>query len=144
MPPHLFYHDGKEGFAFPSGHMQVAVVFYGWLFLIYEQTLIRALLLIVLSGIAFGLIQQGYHNFSDVIASVVFGIITIYGFIWGSQLPKIQNKPARLGSYLIFLSSVMMSVIHFRIGIPMHVYAGFIGLLGAMGVGYLCLREKKS
>jgi len=39
---------GKEGFAFPSGHMQVSVVLYGYLLRVYVRHWIRGLLILSL------------------------------------------------------------------------------------------------
>jgi len=64
---------GGEGYAFPSGHMQVAVVFYGTMFQAYSNLIFRKILLLIIAGIGYGLIQQGYHNIWDVLGAVVFG-----------------------------------------------------------------------
>ena len=58
----LAEHLNKTGYAFPSGHMQTAIVFYGWLFIAHKNTLVRSLVSIILLGIGFALIQQKYHN----------------------------------------------------------------------------------
>ncbi len=83
---------GKEGFAFPSGHMQVSVVFYGWVFWIYANRSIRGLILLILAGVGWGLIQQGYHTLEDVVTAAVVGSLTVYGFVKVSQLPLIQKN----------------------------------------------------
>lgn len=72
----LMAHLG-EGWAFPSGHMFVATTF--WLFLAIQlrNSLFSTLVLIILSGIAGGLIYQKYHVFFDVFAAVIFSFILI-------------------------------------------------------------------
>jgi membrane-associated phospholipid phosphatase len=126
---------GKEGFAFPSGHMQVSVAFYGWVFWIYANRSIRVLILLILAGVGWGLIQQGYHTLEDVVAAAVVGSLTVYGFVKVSQLPLIQKKPERLSLCLIPVVGLMMGIIHYRIGIPPHIQITFTGLSG-IAVGW--------
>lgn len=121
---------GKEGFAFPSGHMHVSVVFYGWLFRAYPYRWVRGIILLILAGIGYGLIQQGYHDLIDVVGAVVFGIATLYAFSKVTSFPSIQKNPSRLGLYLIPLTGLMMGLIEYRIGIPFHIQKTFIGLVG--------------
>ena len=121
---------GKEGFAFPSGHMQVSVAFYGWLLWVYPYWTIRSFILLILAGIGYGLIQQGYHNFSDVAAASAVGALTVYGFVKIIQLPFIQKNPGWFALCPIPIIGLMMWVIHFRIGIPPHIIIAFMGLVG--------------
>lgn len=64
-------------FAFPSGHMQSAVVFYGWLFINYHSMILRLLLLILLYGIGLSLMHFNYHNFIDIEGAIGFGLILL-------------------------------------------------------------------
>lgn len=123
---------GKEGFAFPSGHMQVSVVFYGWVFWAYAYRGVRGLILLILTGIGYGLIQQGYHDFKDVGAAAAVGLLTVYGFAKITQYPMIQKNPRRLWLSLIPVVGLMLGIIHYRIGIPPHIQIIFMGLLGLM------------
>jgi undecaprenyl-diphosphatase len=99
---------GKEGFAFPSGHMQVSAAFYGWLFWAYPYRSVRSLILLILTGMGYGLIQQGYHALEDVVAAAVVGILTVYGFVKATRLPLIQKNPSRFGLCLIPVAGLMM------------------------------------
>lgn len=138
---------GKEGFAFPSGHMQVSVAFYGWVFWIYANRSIRGLILLILTGIGWSLIQQGYHTLEDVVAAAVVGVLTVYGFVKVSQLPLIQKNPARFSLCFIPVAGLMMGIIHYRIGIPPHILITFMGLVG-ISMGWFCcsrfLKREKS
>lgn len=121
---------GIKGFAFPSGHMQVSVVLYGALLRAYPRPLLRGILLIILAGIGFGLIHQGYHTLTDVGGAIVFGIFTLYGFSKAALLSRVQKNPALLGLYLIPLTALMMGGIELRTGIPPHIAKTFMGLAG--------------
>ena len=100
----LAEHLNKTVYAFPSGHMQTAIVFYGWLFIAHKNTLIRSVVSIILLGIGFALIQQKYHNLYDVLGAILFGILTL--FLWAIvlQIKLFMNKPFLLGYILISLS----------------------------------------
>ncbi len=129
---------GKEGFAFPSGHMQVAVAFYGWVFWAYAYRGVRSLIILTLTGLGYGLIQQGYHTLEDVVAAVAVGILTIYGVVKITRFSFIQKNPACLGLSLLPVAGLMMGVIHYRIGIPPHIILTFMGLVG-IAVGWLLI-----
>lgn len=76
LKPHLL----KEGFAFPSGHMQTAAVLYGYVMRLYHRKAIPFLCILILGGIGFGLIYRDYHSLIDVIAAVLFArlILIVY------------------------------------------------------------------
>lgn len=73
---------GVVGFAFPSGHMQLATVFYGWILLRFPYGLCRIPVLVLLLCIAAALVHYGYHNIPDILGALVSGIviITAYSF----------------------------------------------------------------
>lgn len=121
---------GKEGFAFPSGHMQVSVVFYGWLFWAYPYWGLRGVILLILSGVGYGLIQQGYHTITDIVGAVIVGVVTLYGVAKITSFSFIQKKSARLGLCLIPLAGLMLGLIEHRTGVSPHIQKTFIGLVG--------------
>jgi hypothetical protein len=71
-----------EGYAFPSGHMQVTTVFYGWLALHVPSWAFRALMLGVCLGQGFGLIHYQYHNLEDVIGGFCVALLLIALYRW--------------------------------------------------------------
>ena len=78
--PELVAKLGKDGFSFPSGHMQSSVVFYGWLLLHCKNKWLKIALIFLLCGIAFGLIFEGYHNIFDVVGGLFFAAATIFAY----------------------------------------------------------------
>lgn len=73
LPPDL----GLKGFAFPSGHMHSAVVFWGWLALEYRKKWLYGATFLLYTWIAFGLIHHKYHYFIDIIGALGFGALTL-------------------------------------------------------------------
>jgi undecaprenyl-diphosphatase len=120
---------GVSGFAFPSGHMQVSVVLYGWLALVYRNQRLRGILLFLLLGMGIGLIQVGYHDHIDVMGSFIFGATTVYAFAQCTMFPSVQTYPPRLGLKLIPLAGLMVFGIYMRIGMPSHIPKVFAGLI---------------
>jgi len=137
---------GKEGFAFPSGHMQVSAAFYGWVFWAYPYRSIRGFILLVLTGIGYGLVQQGYHTVEDVIAAAAMGILTVYGMVKVTRLSFLRDNPAWLGPCLILAVGLMIGVIHYRIGISPHIIMVFMGFVGItvtwLWITYLVNKKK--
>jgi undecaprenyl-diphosphatase len=100
----LAEHLNKPGYAFPSGHMQTAIVFYGWLLIAHKNTLVRSIVSIILVGIGCALIQLKYHNLYDVLGAVLFGILTLFIYAIVLQIKLFMEKPFLLGYILIALS----------------------------------------
>jgi hypothetical protein len=137
---------GIKGYAFPSGHMQAAVVFWGFLFQTYSTPIFRKFLLFIMAGIGYALIQQGYHNFWDVGGAVGFGGATLIAFSKTVTLPSIQKKPSQLGLYLIPIAGIMVSGRALRLGVSPHIIITFLGLIGFsflwIGLSYFSWSKK--
>jgi undecaprenyl-diphosphatase len=86
LPSHLH----KIGFAFPSGHMQSAIVLYGWLFQSLHNLILKVLFVILLIGIALGLVHFAYHTYYDVFAGCLFGLLILLGYAYLKK--KYNNK----------------------------------------------------
>src|SRR3546814_14427706 len=69
---------GKQGFAFPSGHMQSTIVLYGWLMTKIQTTKYNSLLIGLLISIGLSLIYFGYHNLSDILGEIVYGGVLVF------------------------------------------------------------------
>lgn len=70
---------GKAGFAFPSGHMQLATVFYAGLVYQLKNKFIHMIIApFILAGVGWSLIDAGFHNLADVCAGATVGYSLIY------------------------------------------------------------------
>lgn len=73
----------SAGYAFPSGHMQVAVVFWGWL--MYEFASLRNLLAgtVLLAGVGYWIVFFKYHSVFDICGAVPVGlaIVACYAYL---------------------------------------------------------------
>jgi undecaprenyl-diphosphatase len=78
----LFPHLGP-GYAFPSGHMHAATVFYGYILYEIDNKFIRTVLLFLMCSFGFSLIHCHFHDLIDVMGAVAFAFaeIVLYHFI---------------------------------------------------------------
>jgi hypothetical protein len=74
LAPHL----GNHTWAFPSGHMQAAVTFWGYFSLLTSSRPLRFTLLLLTAVIGWGLVHAGFHSWIDIGGAVVFGVISIF------------------------------------------------------------------
>ncbi len=140
FPPELVQRLGKDGFSFPSGHMQSSVVFYGWFVIYYSHLWLRAILLLVITGIGFALIYEGYHNIYDVLGALFFGIITIgfYRFLFhlitlkNPQLPEKMFIPVSVFCLSTFLTIMVNNSYHI---LPKHIII-VMWLICGLTIGY--------
>ena len=131
----------KAGFAFPSGHMQLATIVYGWLAFKRPSTRLRILISVVLMGIGFGLVHFGYHTVIDVLGGVFFAILLIklYAFM---QFKHSKTLPWLLAS----ISSFAMPYMAWRGTILPHAWVAYCALLTLISTQFFykqkCLQEK--
>jgi len=121
-----------KGFAFPSGHMQSAIVFYGLIYLSTHNIRIRGLILIILLGISFGLNHFGYHNSFDILGGVGFGILLLAIFHKLIKTEILQKKPYLLGFIILPLAAALIfySSYYNNIPTPVHIWMAFYILIG--------------
>ena len=130
---------GKEGFAFPSGHMQSSIVLYGWLLKSINKLIIKVLIAILLIGISWGLVHLGYHNYFDVLAAVFFGLLLIFIYSWFLK----NFKESILFLILLLFSTLLMAYIGLLYEIKEYSWLAYYSLIGFIFSEY-CFRNKKA
>ena len=98
---------GKEGFAFPSRHMQSSIVLYGWLLKSVNKRSIKVVITILLIGISIGLVHLGYHNYFDVLAAVFLGLLLIFIYSWFLK----TFKESILSMIVLLFNTLLMAYI---------------------------------
>ena len=114
----------KVGFAFPSGHMQLAAVLYGWLFFHTKNKTLKILIIMLLTGIGFGLVHFEYHTWFDVLGAVFFA-----GLILGFYYILHRKKKTYLTWINLSLTAFPMIYIAYRNTIPIHAWMAYSTLL---------------
>ncbi|PCJ29685.1 MAG: hypothetical protein COA94_00480 [Rickettsiales bacterium] len=119
---------GKEGFAFPSGHMQTSIVLYGFLYKFSKNTIIKVSLVILLTLIAMSLIYFGYHNIYDILGALFFGLMLIFGYVSiKSKMPE-----SRLFLAIILFTTCCMLYIRLIYQISPHLWMAYYALFGLL------------
>jgi len=97
-------------YGFPSGHMQTAVTFWGWLGFKSQKSWMHLLFLILISLIGLSRIYLGVHYFGDVLGGALFGAVFLIGTY--KTAPYLEDKlnsiPEGLRNYLTPLISVLL------------------------------------
>lgn len=123
----LLPHLGK-GFAFPSGHMQTAMAFYGWLLARYRHPALRSALLAVLAGIGFSLIYFHYHTLIDVLGAMCFGGLSLLIYQPCTRIAIFSKNPPLLGLTLCGLAVPILGFLAQKHFAPSHVWQAFYAL----------------
>lgn len=125
LPPEL--HDG---YAFPSGHMQMLTVFYGWL-ANHRLMRMRWFFPLLVIGEAYGLVYFHYHTLLEAFAGFATGMFLL------SVFNKIYLKtPLIRYIYLIFLLGACLIYIDLFGWMQPHVFiaASLLFLLTTIGL----------
>lgn len=118
------------GYAFPSGHMQLTTVFYGYLMANFENRWLRLSALLVLCAVGFGLMHFHYHNGREVLAGLFFGMILLLGFNFGRKYCA-----ASMPLMIMLIAALLLGYSHVVYPqVPQHLYTAqcvlLIGILG--------------
>jgi undecaprenyl-diphosphatase len=123
----LFPHLGP-GYAFPSGHMHAASVFFGYIVYKINSKIMKIALIFVICSLGFSLIHCRFHNMFDVLGALAFAVaeIFIYHLIrrnFGEKCAAVVALAAAL------LSMACLQQIH---RLEFHVVMAFYGLVGTI------------
>lgn len=130
---------GKAGFAFPSGHMQTSATFYGWLFNSTNKNIIKVGIVIILFGIALGLMHFNYHDIVDVVGGIACAILLISLY---KYLLK-RYGDGNLSIISVILSTFLMIYIHAVDGIRSHSFMAYYSLIGLSASEFI-LRNRQA
>lgn len=123
LPPPL------EGWAFPSGHMHSAVVFWGALAIEFRRFWFSALVTFILCLSGYGLIYHGYHYPIDIVGALAFGSLTLIVYRYLQQRPLFKEKSYRLGILLILLAMIFILLTP-PLARKLHLWQAFGALIG--------------
>lgn len=90
------------GFAFPSGHMQLSVVLYGWIALAYPSRWMMVGVTVVWAAVGWGLVEKGYHQWMDIFGALVSGPLLLFVYRRG-----LSWCPRLFGWWMLALNSVL-------------------------------------
>jgi undecaprenyl-diphosphatase len=119
----LFPHLGP-GYAFPSGHMHAAVVFYGYILYRIKDYKIKTIIAISLCGLGFSLVYQRYHNLYDILGAIAFGVVELM------ICAHLEKRKKNLAAVALIFSIVIIGILLYMCKIEPHVLLAFYALLG--------------
>lgn len=74
---------GKEGWAFPSGHTILNVVFWPLLCIQLRSSMLTAFMVIILPLSFLGMVHFRYHTWQDIMGGIIFGLpIVLVSYVW--------------------------------------------------------------
>ena len=120
LMPHL-----GTGYAFPSGHMHAAAVFYGYMLFRSRSKMAKSLLALILVSLGWSLIYCHFHDILDVLGAVAFAAVEIsaYHFLETQFENGITAVASLISAALIILC---LSLIY---RIEPHIWIALCGLL---------------
>lgn len=89
---------------YPSGHMITGLVFWGWLAWEVGNKYFTGLVFGLLLGIAWGLVELGFHEWFHVQGSWFYGLGLLIGYYFLWKFPLFQKRPYLMGLPLLSLA----------------------------------------
>lgn len=126
-------------YAFPSGHMQLATVFYLWWAVFVRSWFIRVLIAFILIGVGAGLLHYGFHNLLEVIGGFIAGIIIFTGYLY------FLGKSNRYTGWMLLGFSFILMIYNQLIYsiVPSHARSAFYVLLALIIMLELLFKNKE-
>jgi membrane-associated phospholipid phosphatase len=126
--------EEEESFAFPSGHAQTSVVFWGYLALILMRRRVVALAVAAVLLIGFSRIYLGQHWPLDVLGGWLIGAAWLAGGV--SLLTQDESRPGLINRVLLAVTLVAALLLLWLDPDPTFNRARSLGLLLGGGLGY--------
>lgn len=104
--------------SFPSGHTHVAFACYGWLCLEYRNRYSIGLFILLMGLITYSILYFKYHHIIDIIATLIFGYITVKTYHFLLKIPFIQEFQPRLAWLLCIVASTLLYFIPNATSLP--------------------------
>lgn len=126
----------KDWLAFPSGHTQITVTFYGYLAYHYRNLLVSIIVGLIFIGESFSLVHFHYHNWFDILGGFIAAIL------WISLFEAIRKSPLfreRFYLFAIILLPLAFVMERFCTKVPA-VHQIVLGALIGVSLGLLATR----
>ncbi len=134
-PFSLFY---EYGYSFPSAHMMLSIMFYGYLcYLMYHskakkpyKIIFFTIMGLLVSAIGFSRIYINVHYVSDVVGGILFGYLLLLLFIiYTKQKYKLIDESIRLDKSFKYAFKGIKTVVLYEKNMHIHVIAAIIVII---------------
>ncbi|MBO4245749.1 MAG: diacylglycerol kinase [Bacilli bacterium] len=128
-PLSIFY---EQGYSFPSGHMMLSVMFYGYLcYLVYHSKCRKSLkiafyitMTLLVGAIGLSRVYLNVHYLTDVIGGILFGYLMMLLFIiYTKQKHKLIDESIRLDRSFKYAFKGIGTVVLYEKNMHIHVLA---------------------
>lgn len=130
-----------EGWAFPSGHMHSAVIFWGSLALAYRKLWLSALIAFLLALGGYGLIHSIYHYPIDIVGALTFGCATLFVATLLEKTNSFKKYPPYFGIFFSILT-LLCFVLMPEASRKLHVWQAMGAILG-FTLGWCYINQKR-
>lgn len=97
-----------DPFGFPSGHVMVATIFWGAIYLYRKTRVLRYVFLFAVALMAMSRVYLGVHSILDVSFGFLFGVVILY--VWEYYLSDIilpKQGKVEVGKYWLTISALL-------------------------------------
>lgn len=131
-----------EGWAFPSGHMHAAWVFWGCLVYHYKKWSLLAVFLVAMCLAAFGMIDHGYHNLRDILGAVGFGSLSLLLFYGLNRIAALKENIFVVNVIIGGLGMLFLCLMPASVQSKLHIWQAQGALMG-MALAWYFLQSYK-
>lgn len=128
-----------DGWAFPSGHMQICSTFWIWLAWEYKNKVLYAFTVLLLASVGFALVYCDYHYPADIVGALFFSLVTLILYNFAIKNQYIQTHPYMIGFALAILAIPFMTFTP-KIMKLLFIWVAFGALIG-FATGWLINQE---
>lgn len=100
--------SGLIGWAFPSGHMFVATIFWGWLCWECKNKYLCLWTALLLTCMGFALVHYNYHYPSDIVGALFFASLTLIAYFYLNKLSSVKSNPPMVGFILTLIGLILL------------------------------------
>lgn len=139
LKPHM---ADQNWYAFPSGHMQLASVFYGHLFWVYRQKY-KPLwgIILLLGGYGWALIDQNFHDYADVGAGFAVGVLVLVLYQGSVRVAFKYGVERYMGLWWLFMTLPCLGYISLQVIPVIHAWRAQGAILGIVLATLLIRRQ---
>ncbi len=128
-----------EGYGFPSGHLQSAIVFWGFLAFRYNNLSWRLVISAFLIAYAWALYIKGYHYPIDLLGAACFAALSLILYRLVLKTTMAQYSSGLVGAFLFMLASGL-SIVFKELILTNHAVAPALGGLLGFSFGWVLTR----
>ena len=124
-------------YGFPSGHAQLAVIIWGYLFQQTKNNYLKNFFIFLIVSICLSRVYLGVHDISDVIGGIIFGLISLglLNYLFSNNGKWLRNQSHTM-HFIIYIIILIFTYFVWPIEENRVVVAGLGALIITFWIGY--------